>query len=153
INPVQIPANHSPVANADGASTTGMQPVTIYPLSNDSDPDAGDTIHVLNYAMPTSGLAVLNADGSFTYTAQEGFVGTDWFQYTITDSHGATASAIISVQVMAPGTYDDGLVNASAGSAQYPQALNAYFLRAPWHVAGVDYAVGVPAGTVLKDPR
>ena len=30
--------------------------------------------------------------------------------------------------------------------------LSAFAVRPPWEVAGVDYAVGVPSGTVLKDP-
>jgi hypothetical protein len=49
-------------------------------------------------------------------------------------------------------TYADGSVNAPVGVAQHPTLLNGYFLRAPWKVAGVDYAVGIPSGTVLKDP-
>src|SRR5262249_12680400 len=34
---------------------------------------------------------------------------------------------------------------------QFPNLLNGYAVRPPWHVAGVDYAVGVPSGTVLQD--
>jgi len=30
--------------------------------------------------------------------------------------------------------------------------LSGYVVRPPWKVAGVDYAVGVPAGTALADP-
>lgn len=32
------------------------------------------------------------------------------------------------------------------------QSGQAYTTRPPWNVAGVDYPVGIPAGTVLKDP-
>ena len=35
--------------------------------------------------------------------------------------------------------------------AQHPALLAGYALRPPWKVAGVDYAVGVPAMTVLTD--
>src|SRR5262249_33906606 len=41
--------------------------------------------------------------------------------------------------------------NAPTGTPQFPNLLNGYAVRPPWHVAGVDYAVGVPSGTVLKD--
>jgi hypothetical protein len=34
---------------------------------------------------------------------------------------------------------------------QFPNLLNSYPVRPPWKVAGVDYAVGVSAGTILQD--
>ena len=46
----------------------------------------------------------------------------------------------------------DGSANAPAGAPQLPSLLNGYAVRPPWEVAGVDYAVGVPTGTTLKDP-
>src|SRR6266851_2930855 len=48
--------------------------------------------------------------------------------------------------------YNDGAVNAPAGTPQLPSLLSGYAVRPPWKVAGVDYAVGVPSGTALKDP-
>jgi hypothetical protein len=48
--------------------------------------------------------------------------------------------------------YNDGSANAPTGTPQYPHLLDSYTLRPPWQVAGVDYYVGYPAGTVLKDP-
>jgi hypothetical protein len=47
----------------------------------------------------------------------------------------------------------DGSANAPAGVApQMPNILNG-LTRPPWKVAGVDYGVGYPAGTVFKDPE
>ena len=48
--------------------------------------------------------------------------------------------------------YNDGSANAPAGSPLLPSLLADYAVRPPWEVAGVDYAVGVPTGTTLKDP-
>ena len=48
--------------------------------------------------------------------------------------------------------YVDGSANAPAGTPQLPNILSNYATRPPWQVAGVDYAVGVPSGTTLKDP-
>ena len=48
--------------------------------------------------------------------------------------------------------WPDGYAGAPVGSPQFPTLLNGYTARTPWHVAGVDYAVGIPSGTVLKDP-
>jgi hypothetical protein len=48
--------------------------------------------------------------------------------------------------------YNDGSANAPSGTPQYPHLLDGYAVRPPWQVAGVDYAVGIHAGTVLKNP-
>src|SRR5262249_38094657 len=45
----------------------------------------------------------------------------------------------------------DGSANAPAGTPQLPNLFTGYTVRPPWMVAGVDYAVGVPQGTVLTD--
>ena len=49
-------------------------------------------------------------------------------------------------------TLGDGSANAPAGTPQVPNLLNGYTVRPPWMVAGVDYAVGIPSGTTLKNP-
>jgi len=46
----------------------------------------------------------------------------------------------------------DGYAGAEPGLPQLPALLRHYPARPPWHVAGVDYAVGVPAGAHLRDP-
>ena len=51
-----------------------------------------------------------------------------------------------------PITLGDGSAGAAAGTPQVPNLLSGYAVRAPWQVAGVDYAVGINAGTVLKNP-
>jgi hypothetical protein len=48
--------------------------------------------------------------------------------------------------------YTDGASGAPTGAPILPTILNGYAVRPPWKVAGVDYAVGVPSGTALKDP-
>ena len=51
-----------------------------------------------------------------------------------------------------PITVGDGSASAAVGTPQLPNLLNGYAVRPPWQVAGVDYAVGINAGTVLKNP-
>ena len=48
--------------------------------------------------------------------------------------------------------YIDGCPGAPSGTIQYPALLSSYAARPPFNVAGVDYYVGVPAGTTLSDP-
>jgi VCBS repeat-containing protein len=56
-------------------------------LANDSDVD-GDTITVDSYTLaPQHGTIILNADGSFTYTPDDNFFGTDSFVYKIIDGN------------------------------------------------------------------
>ena len=46
----------------------------------------------------------------------------------------------------------DGSINSPRGTAQLPTLLDSYAVRPSWNVAGVDYHVGTPIGTTLKDP-
>lgn len=52
----------------------------------------------------------------------------------------------------AGGCANDGSAAASAGPPRFPHLLDGYMVRSSCYVAGVDYNVGLPAGTVLKDP-
>jgi hypothetical protein len=46
---------------------------------------------------------------------------------------------------------DDGSVGAPLATPQMPHLLDGYAVRPPWKVAGVDYAVGIPASVALTD--
>jgi VCBS repeat-containing protein len=98
--------NDDPVAIDDCASTTEDSSVTISVLTNDSDVD-GDSLQISAFTQPSHGTVVLNADGSYTYTPNAPFSGTDSFTYTITDGNGsdATAEVRISVAEAAAGTF------------------------------------------------
>lgn len=69
-------------------------------LANDSDED-GDTLTVATTPVsgPTSGSLTLAADGSFTYTPNAAFVGTDSFTYRIDDGTGRTAGGLVTITV------------------------------------------------------
>jgi hypothetical protein len=68
-------------------------------LANDTDAD-GDRLTALLVSGPASGRLVLNPDGSFTYTPNADFVGTDSFTYRATDgvNPGNVTTATISVR-------------------------------------------------------
>ncbi len=91
-------SNNPPVAVNDSTTTTQNLPVTINVLANDSDPD-GDTITVQSVAGPAHGNAVVNGNGTITYTPSNGYSGPDSFTYTISDGNGGAASAIVSITV------------------------------------------------------
>lgn len=64
-------------------------------LNNDTPVDA--TID--SYAQPSHGAVVVNPDGSYTYTPEPGFVGSDSFTYTIINSVGETDTATVYLTV------------------------------------------------------
>ena len=91
-------ANQPPVAVAATATTVKNTPVTINVLANDYDPD-GDSLTVTAVTKAAHGTVVLNADGTITYTPAIAFIGTDTFSYAISDGHGGTATAKVTVTV------------------------------------------------------
>ena len=88
----------APVAFNGNATTNRETPVTINVLANDSDPN-NYALTVQSVTSPGHGAAAVNADGSITYTPATNFQGTDTFQYSISDGHGGTATASVTVTV------------------------------------------------------
>ena len=60
---------------------------------------------------PANGTVVYNADGTFTYTPNAGFTGTDTFTYMVTAPDGQTSSATETIHV-GPDAADDGYTTA-----------------------------------------
>ena len=102
---VTINVNDAPVANDDGATTTSETAVTIAVLDNDTDSDGTvDSTSVVKVSDPAGGDAVLNIDGTFTYTPDAGFDGIDTFTYTVEDDGDAVSNtATVSVLVVTTG--------------------------------------------------
>ena len=73
-------------------------------LANDTDPDAGDTLSVAAVGATQSGGTVTIPTGGQTvrYTPAPGFVGTDRFNYTVSDGKGGSMQMMVTVQVIAP---------------------------------------------------
>lgn len=67
-------------------------------LINDRDLD-GDALSAVLVTAPENGSLSLNADGSFTYTPNAGFTGTDTFTYQATD--GSLNSNVATVRLAA----------------------------------------------------
>jgi hypothetical protein len=102
--------NDDPDAVDDVTSTEPGTPVTLNLLANDTDID-GDTITVLKATNPANGSITGNANGTFTYTPNAGFEGTDSFTYTITDGNGGQDTATVFISVgdgnLPPDAVDD----------------------------------------------
>jgi len=92
------PLNDAPNAANDTATTNEDNAVTVNVLSNDSDPD-GVTLQVTQVTDGTNGTAVVNANGTITYTPNPDFSGTDTISYTISDGQGGTGTATVTITV------------------------------------------------------
>lgn len=79
--------NHAPVAVADSASGNEDTNITGNVLSNDTD-NENDALTATLVAGPAHGSLILNANGTFTYTPDADWNGTDGFQYLVNDGSG-----------------------------------------------------------------
>ena len=96
--PEPQPENEAPDAVDDATVTDYQTPVSVTVLSNDSDPE-GDDLTIIGNTAPSNGSVELNADGTFTYTPDAGFSGTDTFTYTISDGNGGEDTATVTITV------------------------------------------------------
>ena len=80
-------------------------------LANDNDPDVGDTLTITATGAPSpSGTVTISGGSSLRFTPAGGFSGTVTFDYTVSDSAGATDTATVTVTVggnVAPTAVDD----------------------------------------------
>jgi len=99
VNPAADP-NQLPIAvNDDGGVLKGYD-TDIDVLANDSDPD-GDSLTVIEVEHTGPGIATItiNDDNTVHYQSIHGYSGPDTFEYTISDGHGGTAKATVTIYV------------------------------------------------------
>ena len=83
---VTIDVTNDPPDPVDDTANTHMnQAVEGNVLTNDTDANGDPLSVVLDGTAPAHGTVVLNEDGTFTYTPDEGYVGGDTFTYDVTD--------------------------------------------------------------------
>lgn len=96
---VNMPGNLPPIANPDTAQTSINTSVTLNVLANDTDPE-GDALTVTGITQPDNGRANFNANGQVQYVPANGFLGTNTFTYTVTDSAGNSSIGTVTIQVV-----------------------------------------------------
>ncbi len=137
------PVNSAPIARDDTASVDQGGSVTIDVLANDSDPD-GDALAITVSTSPAHGGASI-VSGGIRYVPNAGFSGADGFDYTISDGHGHTASAHVSVTVN-PVTPPGGPVD-----VVLQEGLNGYQGTADAWVSVFHQATNFGSATEIKD--
>ncbi len=108
--------DENPVASADSFTVNSGETLVVTAsgvLADDNDPEGAGLTASLDVG-PSNGVLILNADGSFTYTPNPGFTGTDSFTYRASDGGLVSASTLVTLNVKAavapllPSTPDDG---------------------------------------------
>lgn len=94
----RIIINSAPVGVADTFTTAEDVLLIGNVLANDSDAD-GDPLTAALVAGPAHGALTLNADGSFQYTPDANYNGSDGFIYTATDGHFTTDPVQVSLTI------------------------------------------------------
>ena len=92
--------NLAPIATDDSFSTDEDAVLSGTVLTNDSDP-VGDalTVNTTPVSEVSHGSLVLNANGTFVYTPDPDFIGTDSFSYEISDGKGGIDTATVTINV------------------------------------------------------
>ena len=98
----------TPVVSDDTATTQAGTAVTFDALANDSA--GADGLGSITFVQPSNGNVVRNNDGTFTYTPNGGFAGSDSFTYTMTDGDGDTATATVTITVTGPPVAVDDII-------------------------------------------
>jgi Ca2+-binding RTX toxin-like protein len=96
------PINDPPVGRDDAYTTPQGTPLVVGEaagtLANDSDPN-GDPLSAAMIQQPEHGSLVFRPDGSFTYTPDAGFAGSDGFVYQPSDGTAVGGNTTVAITV------------------------------------------------------
>jgi hypothetical protein len=95
------PVNDPPVAMGENYIIDQDTVLNVAPpgvLANDTDVD-GDALTAINYTAPAHGNLLGNSNGSFTYTPNPGFAGTDSFTYCVFDGIAPCVPATVNITI------------------------------------------------------
>lgn len=103
--------NDNPVAQNDTANAQYNQALLLTAaqlIANDSDLE-NDALEIAAVYNAQNGVAVLNSDGSMSFTPETNYSGAASFEYTLSDGNGGTSTATVNIEVGAPPNNNDVL--------------------------------------------
>ena len=118
-----VPAQIYVSGDCPGASGCVDTNSGVIVVSDPVDPNGPITLSAVGPA--AHGTISLNPDGSLAYTSNAGFVGVDQFSFTVTDTHGASATGTINLYVVTLPQMTTTTLAAGRLGQPYSQALAA----------------------------
>jgi hypothetical protein len=114
-------AGEPPVAVEDVLGIDEDLPVTVDVLANDRDPDGGQ-LSVKDVGAPLRGVAAPSGRG-VTYTPNADYNGPDFFNYTVSDDNGNTATGRVNITIKAVDDKPAVVPDTAAGPEDTPVAI------------------------------
>jgi hypothetical protein len=119
---------HAPLtANNDSYSVVQNSTLTVSApgvLANDGNP-SGVTTYAVNASSPANGNLTPNVNGSFTYTPNPGYVGSDSFTYQISDGNFTYNTTTVNLMVLPlPSATNDSADIGKNSAATYLNVLS-----------------------------
>jgi hypothetical protein len=145
-----------PVATADVYQVNQAAVLTVAApgvLGNDNDPD-GKPLTTILVDGPAHGTLTLNSDGSFSYSPDASFVGTDQFTYKASDGANTSDKAVVTLAVLnRPPTA--ALAGPASGVRGQPRTFTFAATDVPSDQAAgftytIDWADGSPLQTITR---
>ena len=90
--------NDNPIANDDNLTTNEDTALNGNLSTNDTASPDGGNVWSKN-SNPAHGNVSVNSNGTFTYTPNANYNGSDHFEYKITDADGSTDSATVNITI------------------------------------------------------
>jgi hypothetical protein len=90
--------NAAPIAVDDRFTVPPGAPSTLAVLTNDTDPNTGQTLSVASVTTPAKGVVTIT-NGKVVYTPNAGASGTDTFDYVVSDDLGATDAGTVVLTI------------------------------------------------------
>jgi hypothetical protein len=100
VNPAALlpPINAAPLGVSDLFTLDEDTRAIVAPLANDRDPD-GDVLFLTWVGRPAHGTLVANGDGTFTYTPNSDFHGTESINYGLSDGRGGVSNSTMVLSI------------------------------------------------------
>ncbi|EGU53192.1 hypothetical protein VIOR3934_03624, partial [Vibrio orientalis CIP 102891 = ATCC 33934] len=96
-DPVFVDSNSSPLGESLAVITDEDTPISGSLTATDQN--AQDILTFSQSSTPSNGTAVVNPDGTWTYTPNENFDGNDSFTVVVDDGNGGTDTLVVNVTV------------------------------------------------------
>jgi hypothetical protein len=153
------PAPTAPIAQPDQYSVLENQTLTVSAsgvLANDLDLSNG-SLELSVAKGPADGALTLNQDGSFTYQPDAGFIGTDSFEYVLTDNAVTDATlksslTTVTIDVEDPNAPPAGIGEYVATPEGTPVAITQFnFTDAGGHALKAVEITSLPGEGTLTD--